>query len=458
MERKRRLGAYLIFWGMLHLCPGSAAASPAGKSAPADDGAHRARTESVESGTAAPTTADDKTAPESPEADAPNAPNFPDTTTPVSGNTHRARKFVHRLGAELRPEYVAPTHSFLSGRNHAHKRMTFALSEHLKYSFRFAPGSRSDRIFGGVYQGFGLARYGFGNPDELGSPIAVYLFQGARIARISRRLSFGYEWNFGLSFGWRPSDPERNPANQVMGSKTNAYLNADFYLDWRISPRLDLNAGLTLTHFSNGNTAIPNLGLNTLGAKVGLVYNFGLPAPPDANAETDGFRPAFPRHMCYDLVFFGSWRRKGVPDSTGALIASPDTYTVVGFNFSALYNLGYKFRAGLSLDGVYDGSANVYTENYTDFYRPSPGEQLALGVSARGEFVMPYFTVGLGLGVNILHRGGDLKSFYQMLTLKIAATRRIFIHIGYCLQDFQMPNYLMLGAGFRFNDKYPRLR
>ena len=26
-----------------------------------------------------------------------------------------------------------------------------------------------------------------------------------------------------------------------------------------------------------------------------------------------------------------------------------------------MYNLGYKFRFGASLDGVYDGSANVYT-------------------------------------------------------------------------------------------------
>ena len=25
-----------------------------------------------------------------------------------------------------------------------------------------------------------------------------------------------------------------------------------------------------------------------------------------------------------------------------------------------MYNFGYKFRAGLSLDGIYDGSANVY--------------------------------------------------------------------------------------------------
>ena len=63
--------------------------------------------------------------------------------------------------------------------------------------------------------------------------------------------------------------------------------------------------------------------------------------------------------MSYDVVLFGSWCSKGV-EVGGDYYASPDTYPVVGLNVSALYNFGYKFRAGVSLDGVYDGSANIY--------------------------------------------------------------------------------------------------
>ena len=69
---------------------------------------------------------------------------------------------------------------------------------------------------------------------------------------------------------------------------------------------------------------------------------------------------------------------------------------------------------------------------------------------------MPYFTVGIGMGANILHRGGDLRSFYQMLILKISMTRNTFLHVGYNLKDFRDPNFLMLGIGFRFNNKYPK--
>lgn len=373
------------------------------------------------------------------------------------------RRFVHGIGLELRPEYVCPTNPFLAGDNLARQPIDLSLAAHLRYSFRFQPGSRPDRIYGGAYQGIGFSYYSFENREELGTPVAFYIFQGARIARISRRLSFNYEWNFGLSFGWKPYDAQMNPANIMMGSKINAYINADFYLNVTLTRELDFSAGLSMTHFSNGNTKFPNAGLNAVGLRAGLTYNFGRKSSEMAPRTVC---PAFPRHFSYDLTFFGSWRRKGI-EVGDKQYAAPDAYTVLGFNFASMYNFGYKFRAGVSLDGVYDSSANVAIADQivemgssADLTVEKPGvdRQLALGVSARAEFVMPYFNIGVGLGTNFLHKGGDLKAFYQMLTLKVAVTRSSYVHIGYSLRDFHMPNFLMLGVGYRFNNKYPRHR
>ena len=370
---------------------------------------------------------------------------------------------MHGLSAEFRPEYIFPTNPFLKYENRTGQPIDLALSGHFRYSFQFRPGSTPDRIYGGAYQGLGVAYYDFQRPDELGNPVAIYLFQGARIARLAPRLTFDYEWNFGLSFGWVPYDYDTNPANKMMGSRLNAYLNVDFLLKWRIMRQVDLSAGLVLTHFSNGNTKFPNAGLNSIGARAGLAYNFGRTTPEIAPYRSG---PAFPRHVSYDLVLFGAWRRKGI-EIGDKQYAAPDAYTVVGFNFAPMYNFGYKFRAGVSLDGVYDASANVLPANTINEVGSSfeietvdPGfdRQIALGISARGEFVMPYFQIGIGMGVNVLHKGGDLKAFYQMLTLKVAVTHSSFVHIGYSLRDFHMPNFLMLGVGYRFNNRYPRHR
>ena len=388
----------------------------------------------------------------------------PTAGTEQSGGTS-GKKFIHRIGIEYRPEYIFPSNPFVAGRNASGEPIDIAQSAHLRYALQYRPETAAARICGDVYQGVGIARYDFGSPRETGDPVAVYLFQGARIARLAPRLTLNYEWNFGLSFGWHPYHPDTNSWNGMTGSRLNAYLNVDFYLRWALSQRVGLVFGPTLTHFSNGNTKFPNAGLNTLGTKIGLTCDLGTPA--GAAPQPQAARPPFPRHMSYDLTLFGSWRRKGVR-LDGRLIPSPEAYPVAGISFAAMYNFGYRFRAGLAADGVYDGSANVYTEDYIvgwgeedpgyTFHKPGTDRQLSLGLSARAEFVMPLFTVGIGIGANVLHKGGDLAAVYQLVTLKIAATRSTYLHIGYSLQNFRDPNFLMLGVGYRFNNRCPRLR
>jgi hypothetical protein len=375
-------------------------------------------------------------------------------------------RFLHRLGFEGRPGYIIPTNPFLEGENEQSRPINSTFSTHLKYSFQFHPDSHVGQIYRGAYQGIGFAYYTFGSPDEIGDPKAIYLFQGATMADIAPRLSLDYEWNFGLSSEWKPYDPDTNPYNGMVGSKINAYMNANFYFRQILSPQFDLIYGVTLTHFSNGNTKFPNAGLNAVDFKAGITYNVNRVEHffPKCTPYRNSLARDFPRHISYDVVLFGAWRRKGVMLDEKA-IASPDIYSVYGFNINPMYNLGYKLRVGASLDGVYDSSANVYTEDYIvgggynpgyTFYKPSVNKQLSLGLSARAEYVMPYFDVGVGIGANVLHGGGDLEGFYQILALKIKTSRHSFIHIGYNLQNFDTPNYLMLGLGLRLNNQSPR--
>ena len=370
------------------------------------------------------------------------------------------RKFVHGLRVEGRPEYIFPTSSFLKGENAEGRIIRGAFSTHVKYLFRYCPGSIDERIYGDVYQGVGLGFYNFGESRQLGNPVAFYLFQGARISSLAPWLSLYYEWNFGLSAGWKPYDSYYNSYNTMIGSKVNAYINANFYLRWRLSPRVSLLSGLTVSHFSNGNTKIPNAGLNTIGGNIGLECNFyrkdDLKSLERKNAL---LAQPFRRHFTYDFVFFGSWHDRLVKTSDG-FSPSPEAYPVFGFNFTPMYNLNYKLRLGVSLDGTFDGGANLYTEgdvygkvDKSDIVRPPLGDQFALGLSGRAESVMPFFVVGVGIGANVIGKN-DLNMFYQLLTLKIALSRAVFLHVGYRLQNFNEPNFLMLGIGFRFNGKY----
>mgnify|MGYP000361657503 FL=1 len=70
--------------------------------------------------------------------------------------------------------------------------MKNAYAGHLKYSFQLRPHTVADQAYIGAYQGIGVGYFNFGNPEELGNPLAVYLFQGGRIAQFSPRISLNY--------------------------------------------------------------------------------------------------------------------------------------------------------------------------------------------------------------------------------------------------------------------------
>ena len=176
---------------------------------------------------------------------------------------------VHHFGANVRASYLLPTHDFFRGANKYGKPLYKSAALHLQYSFSFSPESHYGRLYPTAYQGIGAAVNTFFDRDEIGSPVALYVFQGAEITRLSRTLSLGYEWNFGVSTGWHTSGylsgNSTNVYNLVVGSSVNAYIDVGFLLSWHPAPEWTLSAGIDLSHYSNGNTRYPNAGVNTLG-------------------------------------------------------------------------------------------------------------------------------------------------------------------------------------------------
>lgn len=381
---------------------------------------------------------------------------------PASSDSAGQSKTIHRIEVSVKPSAILHTNDYLNGNNPEGRTMNHAISYHLKYAFSAPEGSKEASLYPGSYQGVGISWHEFNR--QLGNPVSVYLFQGARIAKIAPRLSLNYEWNLGLTFGWNPYNMEQNPQNISIGSKVTAYINVDLYLRWMLSRQWDLNLGGTLSHFSNGNTTMPNYGLNIAGGMISLAYYINR-ADKD-NPPARRYASEFERRLTFDLLLYGAWRQKATTDGY-EIYPIPRKDAVIGFNFSPMLNINPWLNLGVSLDGVYDRSANIFpngggggyvtssptgSDEYERAYfsRPAASKQMALGMSLRAEFVMPYFTINLGAGANFINATGDFKGVYEVLALKMNLTRRSFLHIGYSLYDLKKPNHLMLGLGWRF--------
>lgn len=364
---------------------------------------------------------------------------------PIYSQEQDSLKTVHRIAADAVPATIFHTNDFLRGGNEETRTMNHDMTFTLKYAFMNHDEVRPGSIHQGAYQGVGLARHEFNR--WLSNPISVYLFQGAPIINFSRRVSLNYEWNLGMAFGWNAYDEETNPENKVIGSKVTAYIDVDMYLRWMMSRYLDFNAGFSLSHFSNGNTTYPNLGLNTCGIRLGMAYYINRQMPP----ATPVVRESYPscRGLYTDVILYGAWKQ-GVGHQGDEYYLLPGRYAVMGFNVNPMYQLNPWLSLGASLDGVYDRSAsreNDYTEEPDHTFR----RQVALGMSARSEFAMPYFSINFGVGTYLLGNRNNFRGVYEVLALKIHASRRAMVHIGYSLVDFKTPNNLMIGLGWRFH-------
>lgn len=384
----------------------------------------------------------------------------------ASDKDSTSRKVISVPEIGFRPAYTFPTKGFFRGVNAKGEPIDLTLSAHLRYGFRFNPESSFGRMAPGSVQGIGIACNTFFNSEEIGNPVALYVFQTSRLFSFSKRLSLDYEWNFGASFGWKPYNEVSNPYNTVVGSKVNAYINIGFLLNYRLSQRLCIKTGASLSHFSNGNTGYPNSGVNTIGGNLSLAWDFG----NDENIrrqETAGAKrqPALRDRLSYDVTLYGALKKKGFLWDESTAVIIPGSFAVAGMNVAPMLGFGKHFRAGLSVDAQYDESANIVkyvanteppVDNDVKFHRPPFSEQFAVGVSARAEVVMPVFSINVGLGRNIICKGTDTDSFYQIFALKAFVSRNAFIHIGYQLFKFHNPNNLMIGVGYRIKHKTAR--
>ncbi len=370
---------------------------------------------------------------------------------------------LHRLEFSLRGAYVLPTSIMLKGGNAYGKRTDAAYAAAAEYAFTFPRSTRYGKLYPYAYQGAGISVNGFSSNKITGTPVNIYVLQGSRIASFTDRLSLDYEWNFGLSAGWKKvtgRDVSDIYSLDGFGSHFNAYIDLGFKLNYILTDHFSLTAGVNLSHYSNGNTDYPNPGINVLWGKIGLVWH---PGSLTHSAHYDW--GDYERHVSYDITAYGAWRKYTfnsmihIPDSEPDMNVIPGHFGLAGLNLNPLWHFNPILSAGASLDFQYDEGANLnpyYVESSSSsdpkFFRQPFTHRLTAGLSARVELQMPVFCVNIGIGHSLYAPGGqDLRGWYQTFTLKTFITHNLYLSTGYRLVRFKRPGNLMLGIGWRFN-------
>lgn len=113
-----------------------------------------------------------------------------------------------------------------------------------------------------------------GNDKILGREVALtYFFRIFILAK--KRIKLYNRIGIGIGYVSRKFDIYDNYLNVAVGSHYNIHFNCRLGINYRLSEKLRINAGLSFDHFSNANTGEPNLGINFITGYSGFSYNLG---------------------------------------------------------------------------------------------------------------------------------------------------------------------------------------
>ena len=194
----------------------------------------------------------------------------------LSGVSFSSAQRIDRehLSAGLRGRYshVLDGHNIYGDLIDSHNFCTFDATAGL--STRPEDGGWFERAFNYPTFGIGLsyARMGtldFKGDSQLGDIVNLYGWAEFNLVR-TKHFRFGPLLELGLAFSGEIYDYNTNRNNTFIGSKVFAVFGTGLHAEWLFSPHWELQAGVYLTHHSNGMTRSPNLGINELAVGLGV--------------------------------------------------------------------------------------------------------------------------------------------------------------------------------------------
>jgi hypothetical protein len=332
------------------------------------------------------------------------------------------------------------------------------------YALKFGYAANGDRwqdyAYGMPYGGIGLYVVNFYNDNNaFGNPFALYAFQGVTLNDYSKALKLKFEWQLGASFNWRPYDPFTNHENVALGSSSNVYVSLNLYASYQIVPRWDVDFGIGMTHSSNGASRLPNNGINLFAPFLELKYNFDY--KPMANGRHSFIPPTVEPRLDYDLLVNISSRQRKF-DTTGTKLPSQyidRSFGVYGISVAPMVVSSYKYKYGASVDFLYDESSQakawrainpIDNKLYDRVELGSFWHRFSLGVSGKGEIVLPNYSIFANFGCNIIQGNSSDKRLYQVIGVKVFLKDNLFGTFGIRASKFSQAQYLYWSLGYTF--------
>ena len=304
------------------------------------------------------------------------------------------------------------------------------------------------------YPSYGIGLYNgyVGDVDILGSPHAVFGFITFPFGR-SRRHNFQIEPAIGLTYNLKPYNIEHNAINDAIGSKFAVYFAIHAGGKVKLNREIDFLYGYDITHFSNGRTVTPNLGLNMMGFSTGFRYNFNAEQRkvdnslhPQTILEARPILPAKIRAAKLKQHAISIYQAIGTVQNKDDA-ATSNRYLVSSSVLEYQYKLNTKSAFSVGFDAFIDPSAKDTLEYVAN---KTAQETFFPAVHVGYEFMIWRLAIRMQVGTYLTGIARELKgNTFIRPALRYNINDRLFTQIGLKTMNGSTADWVEWGIGYR---------
>jgi hypothetical protein len=273
-----------------------------------------------------------------------------------------------------------------------------------------------DQLFNHPEFGLTFLYTSLGNKDAFGHEAALYGYFLTHLVR-KERFQLNQQFGLGLGYATRIFDLQSNYQNVAVGSHLNIHFNYKIGVSYRLTNKIDLNSGLSFSHYSNANMAEPNLGVNFLTFYLGTNYLLG-----KRNIVEKRALEAHKALNEFAFIYAAGGKHTRALQSTIYFTSS----------FSAEYkrHISRKIRLGAGFDLFYDSSTKTeMSVPGKEPYKPIDDFRTGLHLSQEIAYGPFSFILQEGLYIGLTNKVDKNKLMYNRAIVRYKFNERFLVHI-----------------------------
>ncbi len=286
----------------------------------------------------------------------------------------------------------------------------------------------------------GVSLYGsnLGNNELIGNGFGAYGFIEFPMWRNAESYLSG-KLSAGLGYVSKVFDQETNPKNVAVSTHVNALLVIGVTGRWRLTDKWSVLYGLDLTHFSNGSTKVPNLGLNIPTFSFGSAYHF-----KHTSSET------VPQVQFQKTPFFSNWEigTVGIFSAKKVFPTGGKSYPVYALN-GFVYKQ-FKSKVGWELGVDFISKQALF--QYREYIPKTQWKIFQIGTYSCFSLPLNRLRFVLGMGVYLKDRYDADDELYHRIGMRYVFKNGLIANMV-LKTHWAKADYVEYGIGYTFKHK-----